>query len=67
METTMKVGMNLVRRVRMQILATRIRLLNVRIAIAAFRQIILGRRMSRLIFRSTALGKRYRDLKGTAE
>jgi len=66
-EVTMKVIMNLVRRVRLQILATRIRLLNISIAIAGTRQITLGLRCQHLILRSTALGKRYRDLEGTAE
>ncbi len=51
---------NLVRRVRLRILATRIRLLNISIVIAVTWS-------SRLLLRSDALGKRYQDLEGTTE
>ena len=65
MEITMKVIMNLVRRVRLKILATQIRLLNVWIGIAVIRQTKRGRRLNRLILRSTVLGGRYCDLEET--
>jgi hypothetical protein len=63
----MKVIANLVRRIRLQLLATRVRLLNILIVIATTRQITRGRRIDRLILRSLVLGQRYRDLEGTAE
>lgn len=58
---------NLVRRIRLRILATRIRLLNISIIIGNTRQVTRGRRIGRLVLRSNALGRRYRDLEETAE
>jgi len=58
---------NLALRVRLRILALRIRILNVRIVLTITRQITLNRRYGRLVLRSDALGKRYRDLEGTTE
>jgi hypothetical protein len=63
----MKVVMNLVRRIRLRILAIRIYRLNISIVFATTRHIFRGHRIDCLILRSDALGKRYRDLEGTAE
>lgn len=63
----MRLLANLVRHVRLRILATRIRILNVIIAISINHQVNAGRRNMRRIKRSGKLGQRYRDIKDKLE
>jgi hypothetical protein len=59
----MRLLANLVRRVRLRILALRIRILNVIIAISVNHQVNAGRRNTRRLKRSRKLAQRYTALK----